>query len=85
MGSTLGARWKPNDRVSAGLTINDPFNLAHFSSWTGDSTYAQRSTQNNNMRSVSASLSWSWGGKPPEQKQRRQSSDQPQQEGTPGP
>jgi outer membrane receptor for ferrienterochelin and colicin len=84
IGSTLGARWKPNDRVSAGLTINDPFNLAHFSSSTGDPTYAQRSTQNNNMRSVSASLSWSWGGKPPEQKQRRQSSDQPQQEGTPG-
>jgi outer membrane receptor for ferrienterochelin and colicin len=84
VGSTLGARWKPNDRVSAGLTINDPFNLTHFSSATGDATYSQVQRQNNNMRSVSASLSWSWGGKPPEQKQRRQSSDQPQQEGAPG-
>ena len=85
VGSTLGMRWKPNDRVSGGLTINDPFNLAHYSSLTGDATYAQSLRQNNNMRGVSASLSWSWGGKPPEQKQRRQSSDQPQQEGTPGP
>jgi len=37
------------------------------------------------MRGLSASLSWSWGGKPPEQKQRRQSGDQAQPEGTPGP
>jgi outer membrane receptor protein involved in Fe transport len=85
IGSTLGARWKPNDRVSAGLTVNDPFNVAHYSSVTGDPTYSQVQRQNNNMRSVSASLSWSWGGKPPEQKQRRQSSDQPQPEGSPGP
>jgi outer membrane receptor protein involved in Fe transport len=85
IGSSMGARWKPNDRVSAGFNINDPFNLAHFSSSTGDPTYAQRSTQNNNMRSASASLSWSWGGKPPEQKQRRQSSDQAQPDSPPGP
>jgi outer membrane receptor for ferrienterochelin and colicin len=85
IGSSMGARWKPNDRMSAGFNINDPFNLAHFSSSTGDPTYAQRSTQNNNMRSASASLSWSWGGKPPEQKQRRQSSDQAQPDSPPGP
>ena len=80
MGSTLGARWKPSDKLSGGLTINDPFNLAHYSSATGDVTYAQVSTTHNNMRSVSASLTWSWGGKPPEEKQRRQHSDQPQQD-----
>jgi outer membrane receptor for ferrienterochelin and colicin len=85
VGSTLGARWKPNDKVSGGLTINDPFNLSHYSSLTGDATYAQSLRQNNNQRSVSASLSWAWGGKPPEQKQRRQSSDQAQPESTPGP
>jgi hypothetical protein len=84
VGSTLGARWKPNDRVSAGLSINDPFNLAHYSTSTGDPTYAQLTTQHNYQRGVSASMSWSWGGKPPEQKQRRQTSDQPQQD-TPGP
>jgi hypothetical protein len=85
VGSSIGARWKPNDRVSGGLSFNDPFNLAHYSSSTGDPTYAQRSSQNNNQRSVSASLSWSWGGKPPEQKQRKQSSDQASPEGAPGP
>ena len=85
VGSTLGARWKPNDRVSAGLTINDPFNVAHYTRSTGDPTYAERTTTDNNMRSVSASLSWSWGGKPPEQRTRRQSSDQPQPESAPGP
>jgi hypothetical protein len=85
VGSSLGVRWRPTDKVSAGLTFNDPFNLAHYSSSTGDPTYAQQTTQHNNQRSVSASLSWSWGGKPPEQKQRKQSSDQPGPESTPGP
>ena len=80
VGSTLGARWKPSDKLSGGLTINDPFNLAHYSNSTGDATYAQTSTTHNNMRYVSASLTWSWGGKPPEEKQRRQHSDQPQQD-----
>ena len=85
VGSSFGARWKPNDRVTGGLSVYDPFNLAHFTSSTGDATYAQQQRQNNNMRGLSGSLSWSWGGKPPEQKQRRQSSDQAQPEGTPGP
>jgi outer membrane receptor for ferrienterochelin and colicin len=85
VGSSFGARWKPNDRVSGGISVYDPFNLAHFTSSTGDATYAQQQRQNNNMRGLSASLSWSWGGKPPEQKQRRQSGDQAQPEGTPGP
>jgi outer membrane receptor for ferrienterochelin and colicin len=84
VGSTIGARWKPTDKVSGGLTINDPFNLAHFSNSTGDPTYAQHTRQQNNMRGVSASLSWAWGGKPPEQKQRKQSSEQAQPESTPG-
>ena len=85
VGSSFGARWKPNDRVSGGISVYDPFNLAHFTSSTGDATYTQQQRQNNNMRGLSASLSWSWGGKPPEQKQRRQSGDQAQPEGTPGP
>ena len=84
VGSTLGARWKPNDKLSAGLTVNDPFNLAHYTNSIGDATYAQTSTTHNNMRGVSASVTWAWGGKPPEEKQRRQHGDQPQQD-TPGP
>ena len=80
VGSTLGARLKPSDKLSGGLTINDPFNLSHYNSVTGDATYAQVSSTHNNMRSVSASLTWSWGGKPPEEKQRRQHGDQPQQD-----
>ena len=84
VGSTLAVRWKPTDKLSAGLSVNDPFNLAHYTSSTSDPTYAQTTTTHNNMRSASASLSWSWGGKPPEQKARRQSGDQPQQD-APGP
>ena len=83
--TSFGAKWKPNDRVTGGLSLYDPFNLTHFSSSTGDGTYAQSQRQNNHQRGVSASLSWAWGGKPPEQKQRRQSSDQAQPEGAPGP
>jgi len=81
--SNIGVRWKPNDRLSGGLSINDPFNLTKWSTSTGDATYAQTSTTHNNARSASASLTWNWGGKPPEEKQRRQRSDQPQQD-TPG-
>ena len=84
VGSTISARWKPSEKLSGGLSINDPFNLAHYSSSTGDATYAQTSTTHNNIRYVSASLTWSWGGKPPEEKQRRQHGDQPQQD-TPAP
>lgn len=80
--SSLGARRKLGEKAWASFTANDPFNLARFWSTTGDATYTQHSTQHNRMRSVSGSLTWTWG-KPPEQKQRRQSAEQPQQE-TPG-
>ena len=82
VGSSLGGRMKLGGRAWANLSVNDPFNLAKQWSTTGDATYTQRSTQYNRMRSVSGSLTWTWG-KPPEQKQRRQTAEQPQQE-TPG-
>lgn len=77
--SSLGARWKFNESASASLTVNDPFGLARYSSVTGDATYAQTSRTESRLRSVSASLRWTWG-KSPEQKQRRQTAEQPQTE-----
>ena len=77
--TSLGARWKFNENASASLTVADPFKLARFSSVTGDATYAQTSATLSRLRSVSGSFRWTWG-KPPEQKQRRQTAEQPQQE-----
>jgi outer membrane receptor protein involved in Fe transport len=83
VGSSIGAHWRPSDKLSGGLTINDPFNLAYWSNSEGDPTFAETSTTHNHTRSVSGSLTWSWGGKPPEEQQRRQHGEQPQPD-TPG-
>ncbi len=79
IGSNLGAKLKFGDRAWANVSVNDPFNLSHFWSTTGDATYEQRSTQDNRMRAISGAFTWTWG-KPPEQKQRKQSADPPQAE-----
>jgi hypothetical protein len=78
-GSSLGARLKLRESASASLSVNDPFKLSKYSSSTGDATYTQVNRTDNRMRSVSGSLTWTWG-KPPEQKQRRQTGEQPQQD-----
>ncbi len=75
--SNLGLRLKFGERTWANLTLNDPFTLSHSSSTTGDATYQQEVRSDNRMRSVAGSFTWTWG-KPPEQKQRRQSAEQPQ-------
>jgi hypothetical protein len=81
--SSLGARYKFAERVSGGLSVSDPFDLYRYRMTSHDVTYDAAYSYRYNSRGVSASLSWSWG-KPPEQQKRRQSADAPQQ-GAPGP
>jgi outer membrane receptor for ferrienterochelin and colicin len=83
VGSSLNARYEWNPQTSFSVSATDPFGLSHFSSRTGDATFFQSTAQDNRMRSFSAGFSWSWG-KPPEEKQRRQSADTPAS-GAPGP
>jgi outer membrane receptor protein involved in Fe transport len=75
--STIGARWRPTAKLTGGLTVSDPFNVAHHSNAIGDPTYLETSTTRTDVRGVSCSLTWSWGGKAPEERQRRQHSDIP--------
>jgi outer membrane receptor protein involved in Fe transport len=75
--SSIGVRWRPTAKLTGGLTVSDPFNAAHHSNAIGDPTYLETSTTHTDVRGVSGSLTWSWGGKAPEQKQRRQHGDIP--------
>jgi outer membrane receptor protein involved in Fe transport len=77
--SNLGLRLKIGQSVWASLWISNPFNVARYVSATGDAAYAQSSTTQWGSRWFSLTLTWTWG-KPPEQKPRRQGSDQPQQD-----
>lgn len=79
VGSSIGARYKVRETAWANVNLNDPFLLAQYWSETGDATYRQRTDTNNRMRSVNLSLTWTWG-KIPEQKQRKQSAEQPSTE-----
>jgi hypothetical protein len=78
----LGVRQKIGDPLVINLMFRDPFNLARWSTSTGDATYTQTSTSHNSLRGVSGSLTWTWG-KPPEQKPRRQNAE-PQAPEAPG-
>ena len=84
VGSSIGARYKMRETAWANFNVNDPFQLSKYWSETGDATYRQRTDSNNRMRSVGLSLTWTWG-KIPEQKQRRQSVDQPSGDTAPAP
>ena len=75
--STIGVRWRPAAKFTGGLTVSDPFNIAHHSNVIGDPTYLETSTTHTDVRGVSASITWSWGGKTPEEKERRQHVDRP--------
>jgi len=75
--STVGVRWRPTAKLTGGLTVSDPFNAAHHSNAIGDPTYLETSTTHTDVRGVSGSLTWSWGGKEPVEMQRRQHSDTP--------
>jgi outer membrane receptor protein involved in Fe transport len=75
--STIGLRWRPTAKLTGGLTVSDPFNAAHHSNAIGDPTYLETSTTHTDVRGVSASITWSWGGKAPEEKERRQHVDRP--------
>jgi hypothetical protein len=77
--SSLGARLKLGERAWASLSVSDPFNLWKYTYVMSDASYAQTSTNRGTMRRAGLSLGWSWG-KPPEQKPRRQTDEQPQQE-----
>ena len=74
----IGARLKflKDDKGWASLTLNDPFGLWKYEYETGDVSYHQRTTNRGTVRSIWASVGWSWG-KPPETKQRKQSDDTP--------
>jgi hypothetical protein len=76
---SLSSRLKVRENAFVSLSFNDPFNMAKYSSSTGDATYAQTTTSHNRIRSASATLSWTWG-KPPEEKRRRQTVEQPPQD-----
>ena len=84
VGSSIGARYKLRETAWANVNVNDPFLLSKYWSETGDATYRQRTDTNNRMRSVNASLTWTWG-KIPEQKQRKQNADQPSGDAAPSP
>jgi outer membrane receptor protein involved in Fe transport len=75
--SSIGVRWRPTTKLTGGLTISDPFNVAHHSNAIGDPTYLETSTTHTDVRGVSGSITWSWGGKKPEEKERRQHVDRP--------
>lgn len=78
----LGARWKVvGEKLTASLWVRDPFNMAHFSRTTGDSTYAQTSSSHNSLRGAAFTLSWTWGHAP-NQTQRRQSAEESQPDAT---
>jgi outer membrane receptor for ferrienterochelin and colicin len=79
----LSSRLKLRETAFLSVSVNDPFNMSKYSSSTGDATYSQTSTSHNRIRSLSATVSWTWG-KLPEEKKRRQTVDQPQQ-GSPEP
>lgn len=83
--TNLGARFKMGEKLSASLWMSDPFGLYRHITETQDAAHVQRSTSHYASRGVSLSLNWMWG-KPPEQKQRRQSSEPaPKDASTPGP
>ena len=75
--SSLGLRWKTNDKLTSALTVSDPFNIAHHADTIGDPTYTETTTTHTDVRGISASLTWSWGGKSPVEQERRQHSDTP--------
>jgi outer membrane receptor protein involved in Fe transport len=75
--STLGVRWRPSEKFTGALTVSDPFNAAQHSNAIGDATYLEIGATHTNVRGVSGSLTWSWGGKAPVEMQRRQHSDTP--------
>ncbi len=79
--SYVGVRWKITEQGSMSVWASDPFNVWRYRYATRDATYVQESSSRYSLRSITASLRWSWG-KPPEQKPRRQGNDaQPQQPG----
>lgn len=73
----LSARRKLGEQAWLSIMFNDPFQWGRYWSRTGDSSYSQTSTSRNGNRSISGSFTWTWG-KAPEQKQRRQTAEQPQ-------
>ncbi|MCC6651243.1 MAG: TonB-dependent receptor [Candidatus Eisenbacteria bacterium] len=80
----LGTRQKLGEKGWLSLSFNDPFQWGRYWNRTGDSSYSQTSTHQNRMRTLSGSFTWTWG-KAPEQKQRRQTAEQPQGDSpTPG-
>lgn len=77
--TNLGGRWKLGKQASLGLWVSDPFDTWKSRYETRDAAHASTVTNRYTIRSVSLSLSWSWG-KPPEQKPRKQTDSAPQQE-----
>lgn len=78
MYSNVSARLKVNEQVSVSLWINDPFDRYEYSLETRDAAHVQTTISRYGLRGLAATLNWAWG-KPPEQKQRRQSGEAPQQ------
>jgi hypothetical protein len=72
-------RLKLGKSAWASLWISNPFNVARFVTTTGDSAYAQTSSTQWGSHWFSFTLTWTWG-KPPEEKPRRQSGEQQQQD-----
>jgi ferric enterobactin receptor len=77
--SYLSARLKFGEKAWANLFVNDPFNVWKYTFVTSDPAHVQTSTNHYSIRMVMAGLTWTWG-KPPDQKHRRSTPDQPQQD-----
>lgn len=75
--TNLSARFKHNDRLSSSLWVSDPFRLYRYELETRDAAHVQNSFSRYASRGFALTVTWAWG-KPPEQKQRRQTSESPQ-------
>ena len=75
----MGLRQKFGTKGWLSMNVMDPFSLYHYTVRTSDATHVQNSSSSIRMRSLSLSLTYSFG-KPP-QSARKQSTDeqQPQQ------
>ena len=71
MFNSLGLRQQLlGNKATLSLSLNDPFNLYHYSFETRDRSHIQTSRTTTKSRSASLSLTWNFG-KPPQQNSRR--------------
>ena len=75
--SNLGLRQKFGTRGWANITVMDPLSLYHYTFTTSDRTHVQSSSNNIRMRSISMSMTYSFGKPPQSARKQTGSEDQP--------